>query len=95
MARNVCSCRLLLVLLVSQASNEIALAQQQQRTEISYAFMTSGGGDFVTSGVAPAIELAEEMIRANRSILAGYNLTHTAALDTQVSVLTSYLTCTQ
>ena len=88
MARNGGISGLLLALLVSQACNEKGLANL---TEISYAFMTSGGAGFDTSGVAPAIELAEEMVRANSSILAGYNLTHTAALDTQVS-LDSYFT---
>ena len=72
---------LLLVLLVSLLCYKGTLAQL---TEINYAFMSSGGGGFESSGSLPAIELAEETIRANSSILADYNLTHTAPLDSQV-----------
>ena len=68
-----------LVLVASQQ----ALAQPL--TDINYALMISAGGGYDSSGCVPAIELAEEMIRANGTILADYNLTHTASLDTQVS----------
>ncbi len=37
-----------------------------------------------SSGVVPAIELAEELINADSSILPGYNLTHTPVVDTMV-----------
>ena len=61
-------------------------ATATQLKEISYAFIYSGGGagGFNSSNALPAIELAEEMIRNNSMILAGYNLTHTAPLDSQV-----------
>ncbi|XP_064390853.1 gamma-aminobutyric acid type B receptor subunit 2-like [Halichondria panicea] len=51
--------------------------------ELRYALFTSGPtGGFDTSGVVPAIELAEELINADSSILPGYNLTHTSVVDT-------------
>ncbi|XP_064390848.1 gamma-aminobutyric acid type B receptor subunit 2-like [Halichondria panicea] len=51
--------------------------------ELRYALFTSGPtGGFHTSGVVPAIELAEELINADSSILPGYNLTHTPVVDT-------------
>ncbi len=54
--------------------------------ELRYALFTSGPtGGFHTSGVVPAIELAEELINADSSILPGYNLTHTPVVDTMVS----------
>ena len=76
--------RFLLALLISALPCS-SLGALAQLTEITYAFMTSGGGATDSSGSLPAIELAEEMIRANSSILADYNLTHTAPRDTHVS----------
>ena len=72
-----------LALLASQLCNKRAVAEL---TKINYAFMFSGGGTggFNSSGSLPAVELAEDMIRANSSILAGYNLTHIAARDSRV-----------
>ena len=63
--------------------------------ELRYALFTAGPtGGFDTSGAVPAIELAEEIINSDSSILPGYNLTHTAVYDTMVSNcnidLTSY-----
>ncbi len=56
--------------------------------ELRYALFTSGTtGGFDSSGVVPAIELAEELINADSSILPGYNLTHTPVVDTMVSNL--------
>ncbi len=56
--------------------------------ELRYALFTSGTtGDFDSSGVIPAIELAEELINADSSILHGYNLTHTPVVDTMVSLV--------
>ena len=53
--------------------------------ELRYALFTSGPtGSFDSSGAVPAIELAEEMINADSSILSGYNLTHTPVVDTIV-----------
>ncbi len=54
--------------------------------ELRYALFTSGPtGGFDSSGAVPAIELAEELINADRPILPGYNLTHTPVVDTVVS----------
>ncbi len=54
--------------------------------ELRYALFTSGPtGSFDSSGAVPAIELAEEMINADSSILSGYNLTHTPVVDTMVT----------
>ncbi len=53
--------------------------------ELKYALFTSGPtGSFDSSGAVPAIELAEELINADSSILPGYNLTHTPVVDTTV-----------
>ena len=53
--------------------------------ELRYALFTSGPTfGFDSSEAIPAIELAEEMINANNSILPGYNLTHTPVVDTMV-----------
>ncbi len=55
--------------------------------ELRYALFTSGPtGSFDSSGAVPAIELAEEMINADNSILSGYNLTHTPVVDTEVNI---------
>ncbi len=54
--------------------------------ELRYALFTSGStGGFDSSGAVPAIELAEELINADSSILPGYNLSHTPVVDTVVS----------
>ena len=55
--------------------------------QLEYALFTAQGptGGFDSSGAVPAIELAEEMINADRSILSGYNLTHTGVYNTMVS----------
>lgn len=53
--------------------------------ELKYALFTSGPiGGFDSSGAVPAIELAEDMINMNDSILPGYNISHTAVVDTMV-----------
>ncbi len=55
--------------------------------ELKYALFTSGPtGGFDSSGAVPAIELAEELINADSSIIPGYNLTHTPVVDTMVSI---------
>ena len=57
-----------------------------QCTELRYGLFTAGSsGSFDSAGVIPAIELAEEMINASRSVLFGYSLTHTQEYDTEVS----------
>ena len=53
--------------------------------ELRYALFTAGpAGGFDSSGAVPAIELAEEMINSDSSILPGYSLTHTTVYDTMV-----------
>ena len=57
-----------------------------QAVELKYAvFFTSEGFD--STGAIPAIELAEEMVNNNNSILPGYTLTHTGVMDTKVGLL--------
>ena len=52
-------------------------------TELKYALFTSGPlGGFDSSGAVPAIELAEEILNQNNSVLSGYRLTHTEVEDT-------------
>ena len=48
------------------------------------ALMMSFGGDFVSSGVIPGIQLAINQINSDPSILPGYTL-HYTLLDSQVS----------
>ncbi|XP_064390850.1 gamma-aminobutyric acid type B receptor subunit 2-like isoform X2 [Halichondria panicea] len=70
-----------LFLLLAVVINNLKLSLCQEL--IRYALFTSGPvGGFHTSGVVPAIELAEELINADISILPGYNLTHTPVVDT-------------
>ena len=57
--------------------------------ELKYALFTSSVG-FDSSGAVPAIELAEEMVNRNSSILSEYTLVHTEVRDTLVSTC-SYL----
>ncbi len=58
--------------------------------ELRYALFSSGPtGGFDSSGAVPAIELAEELINADNSILSGYNLIHTHVVDTMVSIVCS------
>ena len=60
--------------------------------QLRYALFTAGPGltgpGFDSSGAVPAIELAEEMINADSSILPGYNLTHTPVINTLVCLAT-------
>ena len=80
------ACGFILALITASQLRYKGVALAQQQNAISYAFIYSGGGagGFNSSGSLPAIELAEDMIRANDTILAGYNFTHTAALDSEV-----------
>ena len=50
------------------------------------AFFTSFGGDFLSSGVIPAVDLALELINENTSILQGYSLNYTRIYRIQVSL---------
>ena len=56
-----------------------------QCTELRYGLFTGNSGSIDSAGVITAIELAEEMINANSSILPGYNITHVQEYDTKVS----------
>ena len=49
------------------------------------ALMMSFGGDFVSSGVIPGVQLAINQINSDPSILPGYTL-HYTLLDTQVAM---------
>ena len=49
------------------------------------ALMMSFGGDFVSSGVIPGVQLAMNQINSDPSLLPGYTL-HYTLLDTQVLI---------
>ena len=54
--------------------------------DIHYALFTSGPeGDFDSSGAIPAMELAEEEIFKDPSVLEGFRFTHIPVEDTLVS----------
>ena len=54
-------------------------------TELRYALFTSGPeGTFDSSGAIPAVELAEEEIINDSSVLEGFRLTHMSVEDTLV-----------
>ena len=57
--------------------------QLTQAAELKYALFTATEV-FDSSGAVPAIELAEEMVNKNSSILPGYNLTHAGVTDAKV-----------
>ena len=62
---------------------------QPPRHRLRYALFTSGSGSaFDSSGAIPAIELAEEEITKDPSILSGYSFQHTAVQDTFVRLIT-------
>ncbi len=57
---------------------------QGQTVELKYALFTATE-IFDSSGAVPAIELAEQMVNSNDSILPGYTLAHIGIKDTKVS----------
>ena len=65
----------------------IVISGAQSRRELRYALFTSGpDGDFDSSGAIPAMELAEEEIFNDPSVLEGFRLTHMPVKDTLVSM---------
>ena len=74
-------CRLCLV-----AAFLVAITGAQPSTrELRYALFTSGPeGAFDTSGAVPSMQLAEEEVFRDASVLEGFNLTHMAVQDTLV-----------
>ena len=65
-----------------------AIAGAQPQRELRYALFTSGPeGAFDSSGSIPAMELAEEEIHRDPSVLQGYVLNHTSVEDTFVTML--------
>ena len=56
------------------------------QVQLHYALLTaSGSGGFSSlGGVVPAIELAQEMVNGNSTLLSNYTFTHTGVLDTKV-----------
>ena len=54
---------------------------------LEFLFMTSFGEAFNSSGSAVGMMMALDRINSNTSILAGYNLTYSAVVDTQVKEL--------
>ena len=63
----------------------VALAIAQPPRELNYALFTSGfDSSFDSSGSVPAIEIAEEQILNEPSLLSRYTLHHTSVQDTRV-----------
>lgn len=62
-------------------------AWSQNLTQLHYALFTAGGGTggFSSSCVELAVELAEETINGNSTLLSNYSLSHTRVKNTQVS----------
>ena len=54
---------------------------------LEFLFMTSFGEAFNSSGSAVGMMMALDRINSNTSILAGYNLTYSAIVDSQVKEL--------
>ena len=64
------------------------LGQGRAQAQLNYAFIYSGGASgFNSSGAVPAIAIAEDMVRANTTIMARYNLTSRPPLDSRVNGL--------
>ena len=57
---------------------------QAKTVQLNYALFTATEG-FDSSGAVPAIELAEQMVNSNDSILPGYTLAHIGIKDTKAS----------
>ncbi len=57
---------------------------QAKTVQLNYAIFTATEG-FDSSGAVPAIELAEQMVNSNDSILPGYTLAHIGIKDTKAS----------
>ncbi|XP_064383155.1 gamma-aminobutyric acid type B receptor subunit 2-like [Halichondria panicea] len=61
---------------------------QGQTVELKYALFTAIEG-YDSSGAVPAIEMAEQMVNSNDSILPGYTLAHIGVKDTKCDRATS------
>ena len=63
----------------------ITVVHPEAQRQLRYALFISGpDGEFDASGAVPAIELAEDYIRRNASVLDGYELIHSPMEDTLV-----------
>ena len=80
---HLCSlCGLAILIIVLRGAHSV-----QPLRELRYALFTSGPeGVFDTSGTVPAMELAEEEIFNDSSVLGGFRLTHMPVEDTLVSL---------
>lgn len=57
-------------------------------SQLHYGLFTAGGsGGFSSSCVEPAIQLAEDTINNNSTLLSNYSLSHTGVMDTQVTTI--------
>ena len=65
----------------------VIAVQPQAPRQLRYAlFITGPNGEFDGSGSVPAIELAEEYVLKNKSVLEGYELRHSTVQDTLVGL---------
>ena len=66
----------------------IVISEAQTPRELRYALFTSGpDGGFDSSGAIPAMELAEEEVFDDPSVLEGFRLTRMPVEDTMVRQL--------
>ena len=73
----------LALLIIVSAAIPTALADKP----LLYAFFTASRSENVSGSIAAAVELAEQEILKEPSILEGYILRHTSIEDTLVSLL--------
>ena len=66
--------KLSLLLVFCLATLQPLRAQTDNRTEIHVAFITSFGGEYDSSGVIPAVQLATELINNRTDLLTGHEL---------------------
>ena len=82
------SSRLRDLFLIAIAATIAVHPQSPTVQQLRYALFISGpDGEFDASGSVPAIELAEEYVLKNKSVLGGYELRHSPVQDTLVSYL--------
>ena len=65
---------LLFILLLVVVPFGVLSEPMDTRTELHIAFITSFGGEFISSESIPAVKLATDIINADEAILPGYKL---------------------
>ena len=57
----------------------------QEKIPLSFSYITTKTGGFVSSGSIPVVDLALEQINNRTDILSNYTLNYTVILDSKVS----------